>query len=83
MASPILRIRKTERIEGLLDQVWQVRPELKDDLTGTITAALGALVREALRADQTPLRDATGTIDPMPKQPELEQKAAPSIDEWD
>lgn len=49
-------VQRTEKLEALLQKLWKLRPEYEDQLSITIFSAVGALIREAERADGARLK---------------------------
>lgn len=91
MPTPTIRLRMTERLSALLERVWAIAPELRDDFPATVVQALalyaeyreGRASRLGVSAIEPPqLSQPTSDINPLPKQPDTEPRSVSSDSEW-
>ena len=78
MPSQRISARRTKTINGLLNEIWEIRPELKDNQATTILLALGALKREL----NSELRMLTPALESEPEPSETASPANSDM-EWE
>lgn len=78
MPSQKISARRTTIINTLLDEIWEIRPELKENQATTILLALGALKRE-LKNEPKVL---TPALEPELNSPEIICPTNPDM-EWE